>query len=347
MNHPHPVVQITDSIIEIGRVLGDDVAVPGPHYSPTLHSLITPEGNVTARLLASSRPGTLSRTVSHVWGESAADVHRLMAAAVSGWDAAGFVSVKWEDDTAAHGETATRLGFTQLPSPAVSGPGTLAPATAWVRYASPWEHDVAPYYRQTTDFSCGPVSLLMAQAHWQGAESMTRERERQIWRRATRFTGCGVRSLSLQVDRSRFDVSVFDTEYLQPQVTPMEPRDARAFANEEDNLLAASAGIAIAEREYSMSEVAAEVDRGSRVLVLIDELRFHGEPMPHWVVVHAHRDGVVLLNDPWVDATEGESWVSAVDVPVALAELDAMAWWGEPRYRSVLVLRDGHPAVRS
>ena len=339
MHDTQPTVHVTESTEEIRERIGSAARVPGGHYSPRLHSLVGEAGNVTAWLVSSARPGTLSRTVSRLWAESSGDAEQLLTAIVSTWDADGLVSVKLEDAEAEHAEMAERLGFTKLAQPVPSGPGTTAPHTAWVRYAAPWPHDDAPYYRQTTDFTCGPVSLLMAQAHWHGSESITRDKERQIWRRATRFTGCGVRALSLQIDRNDFDISVFDTEYLEPQVTPMEPRDARAFANEEDNMLAEAAGIQVNERVCEVSEIVAELERGSRVLVLIDELRFHGEPMPHWVVAHSHRDGVVLLNDPWVDAEEGETWVSAVDVPVNLEELDAMAWWGEPPYRSVLVLR--------
>lgn len=332
---------------EIEALLALPSETLGEHYSPALHSLVDEAGTVRATLLESYRPGTLTRKFSYVTGESSAAVEALIAARTEACLAASCVSVKWEDPEATYAESAERLGFTQLPSPKDSGPGTAAPQAAWVRYAQPWEFAPTPYYRQTTDFSCGPVSLLMAQAHWLGAASMTRDRERAIWRQATRFAGCGVRALSLQVDPAAFDLEVFDTEYLAPQVTPMEPRDARAFANEEDNLRAAEAGVAITERVIAVSEIAAAVEHGARVLVLIDEFRFHGDPMPHWVVAHAHRDGVVLLNDPWVDHDSGESWVDAVDVPVSLAELDEMAWWGDPQYRSALVLsRAEEPAVR-
>lgn len=306
-------------------------------YTPALHSLSDAQGREAAVLLETGRPGTLARKFSRVSGAGAAVRDLVEARTLACFDAGG-ASAKWEDPGSQHAEVARELGFAPLAAPAESGPGTSAPDAAWVRYAEPWPHAGTPYYRQTTDFSCGPVSLLMAEAHWLGAGSMTRDRERQIWRRATRFTGCGAWALALQVDHDEFALEAYDTEFLAPQVTPMEPRDARAFANEEDIRLVAEAGIAMNERLFDVTEIVDAVERGARVLVLIDERRFHGEEIPHWVVVHSHRDGVVLLNDPWVEGARGESWVDSLDIPVSVDELDQMAWWGDPRYRSILVL---------
>lgn len=325
---------------EIEAALGLAVGALDARYHPALHALHDESGAERAVLLESGRPGTLSRKISRLAGDADA-AQELVADRLRACFEAGVSSVKWEDAGAAWAGLARRLGFEALPAPAVSGPGTEAPDAAWVRYAEAWERPDAPYYRQTTDFSCGPASLLMAEACRLGAEWMTRDRERRIWRRATRFTGCGVWALALQVDRDRFRLEAYDTEFLAPQVIPMEPRDARAFANEDDIALAAEAGLEIQERVFEISEVIVAVDRGARVLLLISEQRFHGSESPHWVVAHAHRDGVLLINDPWVETARGESWVDAVDIPVTAAELDGMAWWGDPRYRSVLVLEEG------
>ncbi|GAB6899100.1 hypothetical protein [Kineosporia succinea] len=54
-------------------------------------------------------------------------------------------------------------GFTPLTPPLPSGPGTDVPSTGAVRWLVP---DVtvrpAPYYAQTTHYSCGAVSALTA-----------------------------------------------------------------------------------------------------------------------------------------------------------------------------------------
>ncbi|PRI12373.1 peptidase C39 family protein [Leucobacter massiliensis] len=336
---PVRTAAVTENPREIEARLGLPAESLDARYAPELHSLGDEPGAPGAWLLESGRPGTLSRKFSRVEGDPEG-IAALIADRARICFENGAVSVKWEDPGSAWAELAAELGFERMPAPAVSGPGTEAPATAWVRYAEPWPHTAAPYYRQTTDFSCGPASLLMAEAHRRGGPSMNRERERAIWRRATRFTGCGVWALALQVDRDRFAMRAYDTEFLAPQLNPMEPRDARAFANEEDVRLVAEAGIEIEQRVFGIAEIIAAIDRGSRVLVLVDEARFHGEPVPHWVMAHAHRDGVLLVNDPWAETAHGESWVDASDIPMAAAELDAMAWWGDPRYRSVLVLSE-------
>lgn len=330
---------VIDDTREIETALGLPADTLDARYAPHLHRLHDGPGSPCAVLLESGRPGTLSRKLSQVEGDTDA-ISELVAERVRAGFESGAVSVKWEDPEGDWTELAPQLGFERMTSPAASGPGTESPRTAWVRYAEPWPHAEAPYYRQTTDFSCGPVSLLMAEAHWQGAASMTRDRERAIWRRATRFTGCGAWALALQVNRDRFAVRLYDTEFLAPQMRPMEPRDARAFANEEDIRLVRGLGIEVEERVFEVAEIAAAVDRGARVLVLVDEQRFHGEPVPHWILAHAHRDGVFLVNDPWAESTHGESWVDAANIPVPADELDAMAWWGDPRYRSVLVLEE-------
>ncbi|WP_372450893.1 peptidase C39 family protein [Rhodococcus qingshengii] len=46
--------------------------------------------------------------------------------------------------------------------------------------------------------------------------------------------------------------------------------------------------------------------------------------------MHSAHDGIFLVDDPWVDPDEGESWLDGHDVPIAAKALGAMTWWGEP-----------------
>jgi hypothetical protein len=63
-----------------------------------------------------------------------------------------------------------------------------------------------------------------------------------------------------------------------------------------------------------------------------------GHTCPHWVLVHDHGDGVYFLNDPWIEPDRLEQKMDVVDLPVRAAELDRMAWYGNPAYRAAVLV---------
>ena len=71
--------------------------------------------------------------------------------------------------------------------------------------------------------------------------------------------------------------------------------------------------------------------------VLSEFANFVDDPTPHWVVASAVRDGVLLIDDPWVETEIGESWVMTHELPMTGDALDGVVRWGRG-YRGVILL---------
>ncbi|HET6618958.1 MAG TPA: peptidase C39 family protein, partial [Dongiaceae bacterium] len=73
-----------------------------------------------------------------------------------------------------------------------------------------------PYYNQTTDFTCGPSSLLMAMKALDARTDFSRTHELLLWREANTIFmgspghgGCGATGLALAAHRRGFGVEVW------------------------------------------------------------------------------------------------------------------------------------------
>lgn len=316
------------------------LAVPDV-YVPEL-VLVREAGRLRSALLVTRRPHAAYRKIAGVWSDADAALDAAVGLLLDAVAEAGdVVSVKWEDRSGGLAGEAARLGFEPLAAPIRSGAGTDA-AAGYVRYLEPWPHRALPYYRQTTEYSCGPVALLMAQAGERSDATITRDEELRLWRAAAHLPGCGPIGLGLHVDRDVFDPEVFvstERQILHEYLTDPMSIEVRALVDAQDEAAAREQGLAVQHRLLTVDEIAQEVAAGHPVLLLIDEFPWHGEAGPHWVTVHSFRDGAFLLHDPWIDAGHGESWVDTADIPLVGEDVDLIGWWGDPAYRGALVLR--------
>lgn len=314
--------------------------LPHPTYRPELVLARDAQG-LAAALLITHRPYTAYRKIARVWMRSSAALDAAVEHLAEHARRLGDIAaLKWEDAHADQREHAMRNGFVEMAGPVPSGAGTSQRA-GYVR----WLHRVSdrsvPYYRQTTEYSCGPVALLMAQSALTG-ETITRSAELRLWRRASHQPGAGPIALAVYADLDVFRPEVFiSTEEVilgEHLHTPWE-REVRELFDGEDERAAGELGIPITYRLFSLDEVATEIEAGASVLLLIDEIYFHDETGSHWILAHGHREGTFLVNDPWIDAQNGDSWVDAHDLPVRATELEKIAWWGDPAFRGLVVLR--------
>jgi hypothetical protein len=118
--------------------------------------------------------------------------------------------------------------------------------------------------------------------------------------------------------------------------------DDIAFRTDLQRLAArelAQLGVVRHRARPSMSEIATAVENGAIALLLIDLEPLIDDPTPHWVVASSARGDVLLIDDPWVETSIGESWVTTHELPIAAAELETIVRWGSG-YRGVILL---HP----
>lgn len=99
-------------------------------------------------------------------------------------------------------------------------------------------------------------------------------------------------------------------------------------------------GIPVRPVRLTAREIAQEVEDGGIALVMISQGTMHpGNGGGHWIVLHGTAGGMLLAQDPWVDADAGETWVDGSLLPIPEAALDEMSLLGggEP-YRAVILL---------
>ena len=132
---------------------------------------------------------------------------------------------------------------------------------------------VVPHYRQTTDFTCGPSSCLMAMKALDGRKPMSRSEELAIWREATTIFmgpagghgGCGALGLALALHRRGFRPEVHVNHrgvLLAKRSRLAERREAMGLVQERDLAEARARGIPVRYDRLSIGDLEAAAEAG-------------------------------------------------------------------------------------
>ncbi len=207
-----------------------------------------------------------------------------------------------------------------------------------------------PHYGQTTDFSCGPSSLIMAMKALKPSVRVDRALELQLWREANTIFmgpsgghgGCGALGLALAAHRRGFaaEVHVNHRGVLLGDRAESKERAAvmRALQN-RDLKEARTAGIPVHYDSLGIDDLAAAV-RGGALPIVLNSMEFlHNDPTAHWFVVTEVDENNVYVNDPWVDRAHGKTArdMSGVSIPRALFE--SVTSYGKKRERAAVLVR--------
>ncbi|MYR98018.1 MULTISPECIES: peptidase C39 family protein [unclassified Streptomyces] len=314
-------------------------AVDRSPHAPRL--VAAPDGGGTA--LVTARPGTAYVKIVDAVGDVPAAVGAVLSYAYE----QGLAQVKWEGWTAS-AEDAAAAGFAPLRLPLTRPDVPGGPGAGYVRWLVGGEAVAEPpYYRQSTHFTCGAVTALVAQAHTgvAGREPIGREAELTLWRAATNFPACEPVGLGVAV-RRRWPSS--DVEVLLDTDKPVlldhlagDEREWRAVLQRVSRTEAGRLGVPVDGRRLSLPELRDAVGRGECVLLLVSLAVMQGFDVPHWVLCHGAVPGAVVVGDPWFNTAVGETWVDAHLLPVADGALDAMSPVGQDRVRGAVRIGGG------
>lgn len=319
-------------------------------YRPTIR-VARVDGAPVAAVLTSGRPATAAVKIVDLWwdgseaglAEAGALLDTVVAASRLHRDAA----VKWE---LAPGEElpalAVERGFVPLRSPwAAKGTERFGGGVLWL---VDLPHDELGYYAQTTLYTCGAVAALMAVeargARGFAGDAADRDRELDFWRAATNHPACEPVGLAVRLREdvgadAGVEVSLdADGPVLLEGYEGFE-REYRAELQEQSLSRAEALGVPVGRERVSMAELESRLTGGEVALLLVDEAPMHGVTGAHWIVAHAARDGMFVVEDPWVEDAAGETWVDTHAMPVAAEDLDRMVAWGPEGYRGIVFLR--------
>ncbi|MFE2374739.1 peptidase C39 family protein [Streptomyces sp. NPDC059398] len=297
------------------------------------------EGNWAAAALVTARPDTAYLKIVDALGDVPAAVSAVVAHARD----RGLAQVKWEGWTA-RPEDAAAAGFTALRPPLVPAPDAAGPATGYVRWLCGEPPAEPPYYGQTTHFTCGAVTALVAQAHagTLPLETLDRRAELRLWREATNFPACEPVGLGVAVRRT-WPLSPV-TVHLDADGPVLldhyegDEQEWRALLQHASRSDAGQAGVPVDARRLSMASLRRTLAGGEHALLLVSLAAMQGFDVPHWVLCHSAVPGAVVIEDPWANAATGDTWVDAHLLPVTDASLDTMSVISAERFRGAVII---------
>jgi peptidase C3-like protein len=206
-----------------------------------------------------------------------------------------------------------------------------------------------PYYNQTTDFSCGPSSLLMAMKALDPKVDFSRTHELQLWREATTIFmgsdghgGCGAAGLALAAHRRGFEVEVWVNHTGTLLGSRPKTRDrAKVMALLQAADLAEMKRLKIPFHvgARSIDALRDDIAAGAVPIALVSMDYIHKDPTAHWVVVTGIDDEAVTVNDPWISRNLGHTRRTVSDYVVPRDAFHAMTAYGAKKERATVLLR--------
>jgi predicted double-glycine peptidase len=207
-----------------------------------------------------------------------------------------------------------------------------------------------PHYGQTTDFTCGPSSVIMAMRALTPSLKGDRALELQLWREANTIFmgpsgghgGCSALGLALAAHRRGFGVEVHVNHrgvLLGDRAESKERAEVMRVLQDRDLREARAAGIPVRYDDLDIEDFATAL-RGGALPIVLNSMEFlHNDPTAHWFVVTEIDDDNVYVNDPWVDSAKGKAPRDLTGVPIPRALFEGVTSYGKKRERAAVLVR--------
>ena len=204
-----------------------------------------------------------------------------------------------------------------------------------------------PFYAQTTEFTCGSASLMMAMAALDHQQAVNRSRELMLWREATTIFmtsghgGCGPHGLALAAHKQGFSVSLMLSQAGPLFLDGVRDPDKKAVMElvQTDFMTALAArGVPVDYQPLSSTELARCISRGEIPVVLISSYRLNGNKAPHWVVVAAADEQCLYVHDPDLDTHDAATATDNAYIPITHQAFDRMARFGAQGLRAAVIV---------
>ncbi|MDD1612723.1 MAG: peptidase C39 family protein [Methylococcaceae bacterium] len=216
-------------------------------------------------------------------------------------------------------------------------------------YRDTLQHRSVHWIKQTTPFTCGPASLMMAMHGLNDAYQPSREEEINLWREATTIFmtsghgGCHPIGLALAAKRRGFRVEVWINQSETLFIDGVRSDDKKQVVELVDNAFkreAEAQDIAVHYTNITQDELIGTFKAGAIPLILISTYQLDRKKAPHWVVMSGFDEACLYMHDP--DPEEDhKSELDCQFVPIARADFDRMSCFGKNRLRTAVILWPG------
>jgi len=206
------------------------------------------------------------------------------------------------------------------------------------------------YYNQSTGFTCGPSSLMMAMNALDPKVKIARALELQLWREATTIFmgdghgGCGALGLALAAKRRGFSAEVWMNKggvFLAERQDSKDHVQAMRLLQEADLAEAKRQRIPVHRGAVKIAELRAAMAQDALPIVLVCTNFFHGHEGPHWVTVTAIDDETIAVNDPWISRDQGQTPRQQTGRIVSHQDFTRMTVYGPKKERATVLIKRG------
>jgi len=204
-----------------------------------------------------------------------------------------------------------------------------------------------PYVEQTTDFTCGPASLLMAMQSIDPTIEPDRTLELQLWREATTIFmtsghgGCSPLGLALAAQRRGFRVEVYINSR-QPLfldgVRSEDKKKVMTLVHDDFLRQVKNSDIKLNYQDIDLDTLTDVLKSGGIPVVLISSYPFNRSKAPHWVVISGADDTFIYIHDPEVDEETYRSATDNVHLPVARNTFNRAFRFGSSGLRTAVII---------
>ena len=197
------------------------------------------------------------------------------------------------------------------------------------------------FYQQSTDFTCGPASLLMGMRQADGITELNQVAELNLWREATTIYmttghgGCSPHGLALAAHKRGFvtqlRVSSQETPFLN-SVRDQKKKQVVERIHQDFVEQITAQGIPVDTHPLTLDELRQSLAAGYMVIMLISTWQLNRNKAPHWVWLVHIDDHYAYINDPDVDEDEYHTELDNIYVPVPLERFAKMMRYGKNQY---------------
>jgi len=207
-----------------------------------------------------------------------------------------------------------------------------------------------PWYRQSTQFTCGPAALMMAMAGMNRSLQPTQDLELDIWRESTTIFmtsghgGCHPVGLALAAHERGFEAKVILNQkgplFIDGVRSPHK-KEIMAVVDQQYRKKAKEAGIPIMYSDSPLKQVEAALRAGQGAIILVSTYRTTGSKAPHWVAATAIDDQCLYVHDP--DPDDNQTAFDCQHIPIARADFEKMSVYGHSRLRTAVIVKKKNP----
>ncbi|ABG42656.1 GCN5-related N-acetyltransferase [Paraglaciecola sp. T6c] len=203
-----------------------------------------------------------------------------------------------------------------------------------------------PWYQQTTEFTCGPSSLMMAMANLNGELDMSQSLELDIWRQATTIFmtsghgGCHPIGLALAAHSLGFEVTAYVNTKAPLFIDGVRSEHKKYIMQAVDRQFlqrAEAQGIKMIYTDPDVKALQKGLSKGAAVISLISTYQLDGKKIPHWVTVTHIDEDCLYLHDPDPDDLHPQP-MDCQHIPIAREDFFSMSAFGKSKLRTALLI---------